>query len=238
MKKHKVIALTSGGLDSSVMLASLKASGHEVLSIAFDYGQRHRIELDCASWQAGFNSVPFTLVDMHFMARLIPGNALTDKTVNVPQTHSENEAKHSTVVPNRNMIMMSLAVAHGIAMGCDAVAYATHADDFAGYPDCRPEFVDAMNKAFQLCHWEPIELLSPLVHMSKAQIVEHGIELGVDFSHTYSCYKGGELHCGRCPTCLQRREAFHRCGATDPTQYEMCAPSLERLIACSFQLEE
>ena len=125
----------------------------------------------------------------------------------------------STVVPNRNMIMLSLAAARAIAVGADGVAYAAHSGDHAIYPDCRPEFADAVAAALRICHYTPIELERPFVDMTKADIVRLGAELGVDFSKTWSCYKGGEKHCGKCGTCVERREAFRLAGVPDPTEY-------------------
>jgi 7-cyano-7-deazaguanine synthase len=150
---------------------------------------------------------------------VLPGSSQTDSSVEVPHGHYAEESMKQTVVPNRNMILLSVAIGHAIAHKCDAVAYAAHAGDHAIYPDCRREFVQAMQGAAQLCDWRRIDLLSPFVDFSKADIVEQGELLGVDFSKTYSCYEGNEIHCGKCGTCTERKEAFELNSIKDPTQY-------------------
>jgi 7-cyano-7-deazaguanine synthase len=125
----------------------------------------------------------------------------------------------ATVVPNRNMILLSLAAGHAISIQYDTVAYAAHAGDHTIYPDCRPVFADAMEQALKLADWESISLFRPFVNWSKADLVKRGNEIGVPFEHTWSCYAGGEKHCGKCGTCVERKEAFELVGLSDPTCY-------------------
>jgi 7-cyano-7-deazaguanine synthase len=128
-----------------------------------------------------------------------------------------------TVVPNRNMIMLAVAIGHAVSLKFDSVAFGAHAGDHAIYPDCRPVFASAMDVVAQLCDWQAIRLLRPFIGYSKADIVRIGHELGVPMQLTWSCYKGGDLHCGKCGTCVERREAFQLAGVSDLTQYEPAA---------------
>ena len=124
-----------------------------------------------------------------------------------------------TLVPNRNMVMLSVAISWAIATGSRSVAFGAHAGDHTPYPDCRPAFAEAMDSAARVCHDPPIAVLAPFVTWSKAQIVEHGAELGVPFDRTWSCYRGGAVHCGACGTCVDRKGAFRISGVPDPTVY-------------------
>jgi len=156
-----------------------------------------------------------------FISDFIAGkSALVNKDVAVPDGHYEDENMKQTVVPNRNMIMLSVAIGHAVAEEFDAVAYAAHGGDHAIYPDCRPEFANAVAQCALLCDWRQIELLRPFINMTKADIAARGAELGVPFDLTWSCYKGREKHCGTCGTCVERREAFQLGSVSDPTEYE------------------
>ncbi len=132
----------------------------------------------------------------------------------------------ATVVPNRNMILLALAAGWAISQKADAIAYAAHGGDHAIYPDCRPEFAEAMRHAIGLADWHRVELLRPFVTLTKADIVRRGAELGAPLGSTWSCYRGGARHCGRCGTCVERREAFALAGVPDPTDYEAALPPL------------
>lgn len=125
-----------------------------------------------------------------------------------------------TVVPNRNMILLAVAIAKAVSVGARFVAYGAHAGDHAIYPDCRPEFVEAMKTAAGLADWTKVEILAPFIKSTKADIAKTGARLGVPFEMTWSCYKGGEIHCGKCGTCTERREAFQLAKIDDPTKYE------------------
>ncbi len=213
------VLIYSGGLDSTVLLYKLATEGKASLALGFNYGQRHSKELEFAQENCKRLGVKWQCVNLDGLGELFGKNSLTDANVEVPNGHYANENMKTTVVPNRNMIMLSLAAARAIAIGDNSVAYAAHGGDHDIYPDCRPDFANAMDAALALCHYEPISLLRPFANMSKAEIVAIGAKLGVDFSKTWSCYKGEDLHCGSCGTCLERRQAFKLAGVTDPTQY-------------------
>ncbi len=216
----KVVAIFSGGIDSSTMLYQLRAQGHEVKAIGFDYGQRHAVELKAAKAIASHAGVAYETVDLRSLGPVIAGqSSQVNLDVEVPDGHYTEESMKATVVPNRNMIMLSVAVAHAISIEFDAIAYGAHAGDHTIYPDCRTEFVDAMKTVIGLCDWKQVELLTPFVAVSKSDIAKIGGELQVPFGMTWSCYKGGTTHCGSCGTCVERREAFELAGIKDPTSY-------------------
>lgn len=217
----KVLVVCSGGLDS-VSLAHKVASEQKLIGlISFDYGQRHKCELDYAEQCAKRLGVPFDLIDMSAIGAHLSGSALTDD-VDVPDGHYEEESMKATIVPNRNAIMLSIAFGIAAAKGADAVATAVHGGDHFIYPDCRPDFVQAFEDMQKkaLAGYADIRLYTPFVHAPKSAIVTEGAKHGTDFSQTWSCYKGGHRHCGRCGTCVERREAFDIAGIVDPTNYE------------------
>lgn len=215
----KALVVYSGGLDSTVLLYKLASQSRAAGALGFLYGQRHAKELEFAQYNCDRLGIEFLKTDLSGLKKLFGENSLTDEKIDVPEGDYREDNMKSTVVPNRNMIMLSLAAARAIAVGADGVAYAAHSGDHAIYPDCRPEFADAVAAALRICHYTPIELERPFVDMTKADIVRLGAELGVDFSKTWSCYKGGEKHCGKCGTCVERREAFRLAGVPDPTEY-------------------
>jgi 7-cyano-7-deazaguanine synthase len=197
------------------------AQKHEVKALSFNYGQKHKRELAFAELQARALDVPWALADASALAPLIAGTSSQMRAdVAVPEGHYAAESMKATVVPNRNMIMLSVAIGHAVSLGYDAVAYGAHAGDHAIYPDCRPVFAEAMQVAARLADWREVQLLRPFVEITKADIVKQGATLMVDFAQTWSCYNGRELHCGKCGTCVERREAFQLSGIEDPTEYE------------------
>ena len=214
----KVVVLVSGGLDSSTLAAYIKAGGGEPFALSFDYGQRHRKELDAAINVCRHFNIPHTLVDLHTLQPLISNSSLTGNTP-IPDGHYAEESMKQTVVPNRNMIMLSIATGYAINIGARTVAYAAHAGDHTIYPDCRASFVQALAAAIKLCDWKDVTLISPFVMKTKADIVALGKDLDVPYALTWSCYKGGDIHCGTCGTCVERIEAFKLSGVTDPTLY-------------------
>jgi len=232
----KTVVLLSGGMDSTVLAYYLKSRGDELRAISFDYGQRHARELACARDQASLLGIPYCRVDLHSLAQVLPGSSQTDRSIEVPTGHYTQENMKATVVPNRNMILLAVAIGHAIAYGCDSVAYAAHAGDHAIYPDCRPVFADAMQAAALLCDYKMIELERPFIFKTKADIVTIGCKLEVNFERTWSCYAGEDRHCGQCGTCVERREAFFLAGVPDPTVYAEQAPALEALIAKDFHI--
>ena len=214
-----IIAIVSGGLDSAVMLRKLLNDGHAVRSLSFNYGQRHAKELVFADEMSRLWQVSHETADLRGIAHLLAGSSLTSAEVAVPEGHYTEESMKATVVPNRNMIMISVAVGWAVSLKFDAVAYAAHAGDHAIYPDCREEFANALDQTCRLADWHAVSLLRPFVRMTKTEIVALGARLQVPFKKTWSCYQGGELHCGKCGTCVERREAFALAAIQDPTQY-------------------
>ena len=216
----KTLVICSGGLDS-VSLAYKVAAEQDLLGlISFDYGQRHRKEVDFAARAADRLGVPHDLIDMSHIGAFLSGSALTDD-LDVPDGHYAEDNMKVTVVPNRNAIMLAIAFGVAAAKGADAVAAAVHGGDHFIYPDCRPEFVEAF-QAMQdkaLDGYAAVRLYTPFVHIPKSAIVTEGAKHGTPFADTWSCYKGGDTHCGRCGTCVERREAFDIAGVADPTEY-------------------
>ncbi|WP_105383239.1 7-cyano-7-deazaguanine synthase QueC [Neorhizobium alkalisoli] len=233
----KTLVVCSGGLDS-VSLAHKIAAEEELLGlISFDYGQRHRKELDFAAICARRLGVFHEIIDMRGVGSQLTGSALTDD-VDVPDGHYAEETMRATVVPNRNAIMLAVAFGVAAARQAEAVAIAVHGGDHFIYPDCRPGFIDAF-QAMQdhaLDGYASVRLLAPYVNGSKADIVVDGARHGAPFADTWSCYKGGTRHCGRCGTCVERREAFHLAGIADPTEYE--DPDFWRAATEGFRAEE
>ncbi len=222
---HRV-ALLSGGLDSTVLVAHLLDCGHTVDVVSIDYGQRHARELRSAAAVARHYGLRHDVVDLASVGRLLAGNALTDRDVEVPHGHYEDETMRATVVPNRNAIMLAVAAGIAGARGATGVAIAAHAGDHPVYPDCRPEFIAALNTAFR-CGTEgagDVGVVAPFVGIDKTAIARRGRDLGAPLHLTWSCYEGGDCHCGRCGTCRERAEAFLEAGMPDPTEYA-CAPA-------------
>jgi 7-cyano-7-deazaguanine synthase len=217
------VALVSGGLDS-VTLAYLLARDQpgplHLLSV--DYGQRHVRELEYARRCAGALQARWDVVDMRSLQPLFGDSALTDSTVEIPSGHYADDTMRITVVPNRNAIMLAVAYAAAVTDAADVVATAVHAGDHPIYPDCRPAFIDAFRLMENLATegFATCDLKAPFIHMTKAEIVRLGAELGVPFGETWSCYRAGERHCGTCGTCVERSEAFSEAGFEDPTTYE------------------
>jgi 7-cyano-7-deazaguanine synthase len=219
---HAIVA-ASGGLDSTVLAYWLGAMGAKLTLLSFDYGQRHRVELDHAATIARLLDSPYETVDLGSVGRLLSGSALTDTGVAVPDGYYTDESMRATVVPNRNAIMLDIAVAVAVARKADAVAFGAHAGDHAIYPDCRPEFVEQFTRSARTANEglliAEFEILAPFLSLTKTDIVRMGAALGVPFERTWSCYRGEAVHCGTCGTCTERREAFEQNGIDDPTTY-------------------
>lgn len=216
----KTIVICSGGLDS-VTLAYKVAKERELSKlISFDYGQRHKKELAFAALCAEHLGVPHVSLDISHIGTELTGSALTDD-VGVPDGHYAQDTMKQTIVPNRNAIMLTIAYGVACSDGAEVVATAVHGGDHFIYPDCRPEFIQsfAEMQRHALEGFSSIELYTPFLNMSKADIVKTGAKLDVPFAQTWSCYKGGDQHCGRCGTCVERQEAFDLAGAADPTEY-------------------
>ncbi len=216
----KTFVICSGGLDSVTL--AYKTAQEDTLSglISFDYGQRHKKELGFAKLCADALKVPHSVLDISGLGKALSGSALTDD-IAVPDGHYAQDSMKITVVPNRNAIMLSIAYGIASAQGAQAVSAAFHGGDHFIYPDCRPPFVTAFEtmQKFALEGLSDIALLTPFLHKTKAEIVSEGERLSVPFAQTWSCYKGGDVHCGRCGTCVERQEAFALAGVPDPTSY-------------------
>ena len=218
----KTIVVCSGGLDS-VTLAYKVASEHSLHSlISFDYGQRHKKELDYAARTARDLGVKHHIVDLTSVGALLGGSSLTSDDIAVPDGHYAEETMRITVVPNRNAIMLAVAFGAAAAAGADAVATAVHGGDHFIYPDCRPDFINAFStmQNHALEGVKDVSLYTPFVNVSKADIALEAGRLGVPVDLTWSCYKGHDTHCGRCGTCVERREALELACVKDPTVYE------------------
>lgn len=215
----KVILIYSGGLDSTVLLYHLLNGGNQVKAIGINYGQRHRKELIAASLIAGKAGVEYKVADLSALRPFLGGSSQTDDSVQVPYGHYAEENMKVTVVPNRNSLMLNVAAAWAIASKFDTLAYAAHAGDHAQYPDCRPAFIDAIKVLLRTVDWQPLNLIAPFAYKSKADIALLGHNLRAPMELTWSCYEGGEIHCGKCGTCVERREAFWLAGVGDRTPY-------------------
>ena len=215
----KSVLILSGGLDSTTLLYDLIQQGHQVHAITFDYNQKHKREIKCAKAICRNLAVPQKIIDISLLNELAP-SCLTREQWEVPEGNYADENMKQTVVPNRNMVFLSLAAAFAIGIRADHLFYGAHAGDHTIYPDCRPAFVSAMTTAFHLCDWNDVILEVPYLYLSKGAIVRRGLSLGVDYSVTWTCYKGGEKSCGTCGSCDERLAAFREAGATDPLVYE------------------
>lgn len=216
---QKVVVIYSGGMDSFTVLNRALEQGHEVSALSFNYGQRHVRELDVAAKVCDELSIPHKVVDITAINTLLAGSSLTDD-IEIPEGHYEESSMKSTVVPNRNMILLSLAIGYAVSEGASAVYYGAHSGDHAIYPDCRPEFVRQMNVVSQLANYEPIEVVAPYLDVDKNAILADGLRMALDYSNTWTCYNGRDKACGKCGACVERLEAFAANGVKDPLPYE------------------
>lgn len=216
---NKVVVIYSGGMDSFTVLNRALKDGKEVFALSFDYGQRHVKELACASKVCTSLNIKHKVIDISSINELLAGSSLTDN-IDIPEGHYEAENMKSTVVPNRNMILLSLAVGYAVSVGASQVYYGAHSGDHAIYPDCRPEFVQKMNDVCQIANYESVEIFSPYLTVDKTAILSDGISMGLDYSDTWTCYNGREKACGKCGACQERLEAFSDNNVTDPLMYE------------------
>lgn len=219
-KPVRAVVLCSGGIDSTVALYWAHKQHEVVAGISFDYGAKHRDkELPFAEFHCRKLKVPHQIVGLSFVRDLF-SSALLQSGDAIPDGPYENDNMRQTVVPFRNGIMLAAAAGFAESIEATDLLIGAHAGDHEIYPDCRDDFMDSMNEAIKRGTYAQIEILRPLIAKTKAEIVTLGSELGVDFSQTWSCYKGGETHCGTCGTCIERREAFAIAKVPDPTLYE------------------
>ena len=226
--KNAVIVL-SGGMDSTVCMAYAKSLEYSLYPLTFNYGQRHAYEVGQAKKVAEhFGCARHLIVDLGFF-RDIGGSALTSDDIALPVNRSESEIGTGipiTYVPFRNGVFLSLAVSYAEAVGAQAIFLGVNALDYSGYPDCRPEFIEAYQTVIDVGTKQtsednqPLRIVTPLLHKTKAEIVKMGLEMAAPLQLTASCYRGEELACGRCDSCLLRLKGFSEAGFADPISYE------------------
>lgn len=223
-ERRKVVVLLSGGMDSVTALYHAAAEEEVVACLSFHYGSKHNDrELLFARHHADELGLPHQTVALGFIADTFKSDLL--KTGGeIPKGHYEEQSMKQTVVPFRNGIMLAVAAGFAESQEAQGLVIAAHSGDHAIYPDCREAFMAAMADAIRLGTYAGIDLLRPFIAMDKAGIARRGAELGVDFAQTWSCYVGGEFHCGACGTCVERREAFLLAGVPDPTVYASIGP--------------
>lgn len=223
MNDKKAVVLLSGGLDSATVVAMAKAQGYSCYTMSFDYGQRHRAELQAAERVASqLGVVEHKVIGLNLDG--IGGSALTDSSIDVPE--APEEGIPVTYVPARNTVFLSLALGWAEVIGARDLFIGVNAVDYSGYPDCRPEFIEAFEQMANLATKAGVEgqgfsIQAPLQNLSKAQIIQEGIRLGVDYAITVSCYQadGAGYACGRCDSCRLRKAGFQAAGVEDPTRY-------------------
>jgi 7-cyano-7-deazaguanine synthase len=224
--KQKAVVLLSGGLDSATAMAVAREQGFELYALSFQYGQRHAVELECAAEQAQAAACEHRVVEIDL--RAFGGSALTDD-IEVPKNDSVEQLSDEipvTYVPARNTIFLSYALAWAEVLGADDIFIGVNALDYSGYPDCRPEFIEAFERMANLAtaagtRGRKLTVHTPLILLTKAEIIQRGLELGVDYAKTTSCYDpdAAGRACGHCDSCLLRRKGFREAGRTDPREY-------------------
>jgi 7-cyano-7-deazaguanine synthase len=220
----KVVVLCSGGMDSVAALHWARREHTVAVVLSFDYGAKHNhAEIPFAAEHAKRAGFRHEVIRLDFVDRLF-SSALLKSGGEIPDGHYEAETMQQTVVPFRNAIMLSIACGMAESTGAEGLVIAAHGGDHAIYPDCREEFMRAMGDAMRYGTYAGVTLLRPFIAMRKGEIALMGSRMGVDFARTWSCYKGGARHCGRCGTCVERREAFLEAGLIDPTDYEATGP--------------
>ncbi|KPQ22054.1 MULTISPECIES: 7-cyano-7-deazaguanine synthase QueC [unclassified Halomonas] len=219
LHRDTVVVIYSGGMDSFTLLHRALNEGYHVHALSFDYGQRHARELDTARLVCQRLDIPHQVVDIRAIHSLIDNSALTNPDHPMPHGDYDRDNLAATVVPNRNMILLSLAIANAVNIGAQRVDYGAHGSDHVLYPDCRPAFVEAMDQVAKIANFSPVSVHAPYLHASKADILEEGLAMGLDYRHTWTCYEGRELACGRCGSCRERLAAFAANNVTDPLPY-------------------
>ena len=213
------VVILSGGLDSTTLLYDVRQQGYEIHALSFNYGQRHKKELIKAKQTCKILRIPHIILPLDVLNKVAP-STLTRKNQKIPEGNYNDENMKLTIVPNRNMVMLSLATAYAIGIKADKVFYGAHGGDHAIYEDCRRVFVEALAKAIALADKHVVILEAPYLDMDKGDIAIKGKKLGVDFSKTWTCYKGKEKACGVCGACRERLEAMKKAGIKDPIEYE------------------
>ncbi len=225
----RAVVILSGGLDSTTCMGIAQDAGYELFPITFDYGQRHRIELEKAQAVARhYRVAEHRVVQLDFLSQF-GGSALTDRSLAVPTggVSPENEIP-ITYVPGRNLIFLSIAASYAEVKGAEALYIGVNALDYSGYPDCRPAFISAVQEVLRVgtkagVEGRPIRIETPLLHLTKAEIIRLGMRLGVPYELTTSCYNGQEVACGECDSCRLRLKGFAEAGVEDPIPYRVRA---------------
>jgi 7-cyano-7-deazaguanine synthase len=222
--RMNVVVLCSGGMDSVTALHWARQEHAVAAAVSFDYGSKHnKREIPFAAEHAALLGVRHEVIELPFVGKLF-ASALLASGGDVPEGHYEADNMRQTVVPFRNAIMLSIATGFAESAGAQGLVIAAHTGDHAVYPDCREDFMGAMSETMRLGTYAGVQLLRPFIGLDKGRIAAEGARLGVDFARTWSCYKGGKIHCGKCGTCVERREAFLQAELPDPTDYASLDP--------------
>lgn len=216
---EKAVVIYSGGMDSFTILNRAYRDNLDIYALTFDYGQKHSKEIEFARNVCRELGVTHKVIDITAINQLLQSSSLTSDAV-IPEGHYEAANMKSTVVPNRNMILLSLAIGYAVDIGAQKVFYGAHSGDHAIYPDCRPDFVHAMNKVAKLANYEPVDIVTPYLNSSKIDILRDGLSMGLDYAKSWTCYNGREKACAKCGSCVERLEAFEKNNAIDPLDYE------------------
>jgi len=216
----KVVVIYSGGMDSYTVLHKAIEEGLTPFALTFDYGQRHVKEIQVASDVCKNLEINHKIIDITAINQLIGGSSLTDSSIEVATGDYDNSNMVNTVVPNRNMILLSLAIGYAVSIGAEKIYYGAHSGDHEIYPDCRPIFVEKMNEVAAVANYQATEIHSPYLKSDKIGILKDGLRMGLDYSKTWTCYNGREKACGLCGSCVERLQAFKENGLVDPIAYE------------------
>jgi len=223
MEREKVVMILSGGMDSTTLLYKLINENKDVYVLTFNYSQKHAKELICANEVCrglGLRD-KHKIINIEAIHDLIRNSALTNKNIKIPHGHYNDETMKLTVVPNRNMIFLSLAIAYAVSLNVNKVYYGAHKGDHTIYPDCREEFVNKLNEVSKIANYVPVEVISPFINMSKTDILKEGLALNTPYYLTWSCYEGRLKACGKCGSCVERLEAFKNNNVEDVLVYEV-----------------
>ncbi|EAQ63616.1 putative regulator protein [Marinomonas sp. MED121] len=219
---NKAVVVYSGGMDSYTVLHKALSENDEIYAISFNYGQKHNKELIIAAQVCQELNIPHKVVDITAINSLMAGSSLTlDSDEAIPEGDYEDANMKSTVVPNRNMVLISMAIAYAVSLEASKVYYGAHSGDHDIYPDCRPEFVEAMNAVSLIANYQAVEIIAPFLKSSKAEILASGLAMNLDYSKTWTCYNGREKACGKCGSCLERLASFKQHNLIDPIKYEI-----------------